>query len=705
MAVKDVENRNWILALFVRDDGERFLLGDGGYEFNAEQLHFAANEMANDVIEVQGNDGFMLAGQVRRPSTQEFNGYIGDSLTSKATVESMRKNFFSFFRKNFYYKVIYVFSDGSAIQRKKGFLVDAPEAKELYQIYPEYHVALNFEDINYYYYDEDDSGSEIYGKSATIPLNSVRQRGGLIWMDWETATETFTGTEIVAMGTIDGGEISDFRLLGQTEQDGTPTPNSPIPVNVVTGRQMITISGAGEQSQEFEVNLGKNLFDNSQSPVLTHSYTTTTQIDSGVKVTYSRASTSASFLWAVYIVGLAEDYLGKTLTLSASITTSEGHYTQMYIGSCNESGDSRVAHALVRSSGGDESTSWTVTSIDSNRPYICVTLYAVAGDVTSAGAYTDFTNLQLEVGATATDYVDYFEPIELCEIGDYRDYIYQSGGDWYVHKETEDVTLDGSESWGLSGSYLFYTSLTTPKTTVASPMLSDKFIWTGRSSVSQENVIYTNSYGAAVFINPTSNGSPIATTTSGWTTWLASNNITVYYVLATPTDTQITDSTLISQLDAVAGASAYAKMTKFTATSSGDLAAVMSMDLEVSTGGGVLWDEDGAEWEEGKPAYSTIAIDSIDNGYPVVTISGRTVNPVITNVTAGIVFSYNGAISESQVLVVDMMNKTALLNGTSVVGNVSGEWLYLKPGNNRITYTASNTDAPSATLEWQEIVG
>lgn len=183
MAVYNVTTACYILALFIRDDGERFLLGNGVYEFKEKQLHFAANTLANDVIEVQGNDGYLLAGQVRRPGAQSFDGYVGDSSMDKPTIEKYRRDFFQFFRKRHFYKVVYVFPDGSAIQRKRGFLVDDPTVQELYQIYPEYHVALNFEDVNYYSYSEDESGEEIYSKEAVIHLSFIKATGGLVWDD------------------------------------------------------------------------------------------------------------------------------------------------------------------------------------------------------------------------------------------------------------------------------------------------------------------------------------------------------------------------------------------------------------------------------------------------------------------------------------------------------------------------------------------
>ena len=181
MNLDQITSQGFILALFIRDDGERFLLGSGAYEFNEKQLHFTANSYANDIIEVQGNDGVFLAGQVRRATTQSFDGYIGDATVPRTTVENYRKDFITFFRKNFYYKVVYVFNDGTAIQRQKGFIVDAPEVKELYQKFPEYHIGMNFEDVNYYVYLEDSAGNEIYGKSAIIPLSAVPSDGGLIW--------------------------------------------------------------------------------------------------------------------------------------------------------------------------------------------------------------------------------------------------------------------------------------------------------------------------------------------------------------------------------------------------------------------------------------------------------------------------------------------------------------------------------------------
>lgn len=179
--MKGVTPRCWILALFIRDDGQRLLLGDGAYEFNQKQQHFAANKISSTVVTVQGNDGVLLAGQTLQASNQKFEGYIGDAAMSKEEVENYRRQFINFFRKNTYYEVVYIMPNGGAVKRQRGFLATAPSVEELWQIHPEYSVSLNFEDVNYYKYEEDDTtGEEVYGQTATILLyNAIT--GGFVW--------------------------------------------------------------------------------------------------------------------------------------------------------------------------------------------------------------------------------------------------------------------------------------------------------------------------------------------------------------------------------------------------------------------------------------------------------------------------------------------------------------------------------------------
>lgn len=178
----NLDSKCYIIALFIRDDGVRLRLGDGVYEFIEKQLHFTSDKIANTTVDVQGGNGVLLAGQVRRANTQTFKGYVGDSGMSKAEIQTARREFINFFQEQHYFEVIYVMPDGSAIKRQRGFLVNAPEVKDLWQIFPQYSVGLGFEDVNYYRYNEDDEGNELYGQEALLPLYNA-PTGGYEWDD------------------------------------------------------------------------------------------------------------------------------------------------------------------------------------------------------------------------------------------------------------------------------------------------------------------------------------------------------------------------------------------------------------------------------------------------------------------------------------------------------------------------------------------
>lgn len=56
------------------------------------------------------------------------------------------------------------------------------------------------------------------------------------------------------------------------------------------------------------------------------------------------------------------------------------------------------------------------------------------------------TDFQIEKGSTATPYSPYFTPIELCKIGDYKDRIYKSGGKWYLENKHSKIDSYNGET-------------------------------------------------------------------------------------------------------------------------------------------------------------------------------------------------------------------------------------------------------------------
>lgn len=226
MNLDQITTKCFILALFIRDDGERLLLGDGYYDFNQKLQHFQANTIANDVVEIQGDNGQLLAGQVMRSGAQKFEGYIGDATTNRQIIEQKRSDFMAFFRIKHFYNVIYIFPDGTAIQRQRGYLTDAPTIPEIFQKFPEYSVALNFEDANYYEYAEDEHGDEIYAHIAELAL-AGGATGGLVWdaigavtngITW-SGIQTAQGEYITITNDLDiPAKLASVEMLGKAEQ-------------------------------------------------------------------------------------------------------------------------------------------------------------------------------------------------------------------------------------------------------------------------------------------------------------------------------------------------------------------------------------------------------------------------------------------------------------------------------------------------------
>jgi len=197
----------------------------------------------------------------------------------------------------------------------------------------------------------------------------------------------------------------------------------------------------------------------------------------------------------------------------------------------------------------DANTTTTATSItfttSATTNYILV----------SARNLEQATKVQLEKGFQATSFAPYFTPIELAKVGTYQDYIWNDGGTWKIHKSTAVAVLDGTENWAESGStherFVIGSAQTTfsllAKGTPSYKSKCDYFkfqeggtAWTGIGRCGFD--------GLGTFWCMISGMSSLA----DFKTWLGTNNVRVYYPLATPTDTEITDETLRAQLNFLA---------------------------------------------------------------------------------------------------------------------------------------------------------
>jgi len=358
-------------------------------------------------------------------------------------------------------------------------------------------------------------------------------------------------------------EWCDANLSYEPYVGGTASPNPDYPqdIQVVTGTQTITISDGGGNTQTFPVDLtSKNLFNYADTSVVAAAVTVGD--DGWVTVTYDNSAGAS----AVYC-----QYYTHTLPL----TTSTNYKVFAEIQSVTGAG---LLVPITGHATGQFTADWNLNfnSIASGNTYAEVrqTKSDFSGTaaslrtlvVFSAGASGSVTfRLSLLADTTVTpqtfQYQQYYT-YELVKIGDYQDYIYKSGDDWYVHKENGKVQFNGDESmvyWRAIGDdyYQYYTaaysSLFTGLPRATELALCSHFQYVGVTNGSNEyNSIFFNASGGSTL----SNGNVTftiqnITSQNDMKAWLASNKPILYYQLATATDTQITDSTLIAQLNAV----------------------------------------------------------------------------------------------------------------------------------------------------------
>ena len=123
-------------------------------------------------------------------------------------------------------------------------------------------------------------------------------------------------------------------------------------------------------------------------------------------------------------------------------------------------------------------------------------------------------------------------------------------------------------------------------------------------------------------------------------------------------------------------------------------------------GGGVTWP---IAWTPVIWAPGTLAQTVINNGnvviYPKITLTGAATNPTITNTTTGQFFTIQGlTTSAGDVIVIDMLNRTVLLNGGYILTYVllTSSWWALLAGSNSITLTTNNSaDTVTGVISWR----
>ena len=312
------------------------------------------------------------------------------------------------------------------------------------------------------------------------------------------------------------------------------------------------------QGQEFEVNLGKNLFNGI--------------LENG---SYYTLASLGNRLYNTVTIPLT---IGEQYTISLT-----GDSQNLFRFAVNM--DSQPLYKASQVGGTlDYDSGWKNGSFSFTATYPYMGLVVSRQDNGDL-APSDLSDcgIQLECGSTATSYAPYFTPIELAKIGNYQDRIYKDSGKWYVEKQVGKVVFDGTENWqvGYTGTPNFMYVLSNvggdakPSSGQISRLLKSNYGTDG-------NVGATNTDEGMLIIVSTAQlrvryGSEMSI--SDWKAKLASNNMNFYYALETPTTTEITNSALKTQLDAILQAQLYKGVNNIS-TSSANQPAILELSYE-----------------------------------------------------------------------------------------------------------------------------
>jgi len=272
--------------------------------------------------------------------------------------------------------------------------------------------------------------------------------------------------------------------------------------------------------------------------------------------------------------GSAISHVGFTADNKTFTTESE-----CYLDIRRQGNSETLSFSKIQLEEGSTATSYEpyVGGTASPNPDYPQTIHNVTGNIN--------THIENEDGTEEQNISIALGNIELNKIPDtdIQDSVYKRNGKWYLHKEAMKRVFDGTESgWSYnatsSGNFRFYMNTDigikdpeNSETTLVAKIVSDKFkavsmgnTWSGKTGISilHSGTQYTYARLCMCYVSNETNG------TTKFKAWLDEERPIVLYPMREPTDTEITDTTLINQLEAYLQAYSYINETNISATSS-----------------------------------------------------------------------------------------------------------------------------------------
>ena len=300
-------------------------------------------------------------------------------------------------------------------------------------------------------------------------------------------------------------------------------------------------------------------------------------------------------------------------------------------------------------------------------------------NVETAITLQDILNsLQIEKGLKSNTYTPYgTTPIELNKIGTYQDYIYKENDKWYLHKETGKYTFTGDETFNLQNSNKRIHIIN------ANNQLGDILKTTGGSGIlygmysnkleeKTAGQTWSGIQGISYDYNSGANQEDIDISINGLTTIeqykSAINGITMCFILNTPTNTEITYTPLIEQLESIKNAMSKEGTTNVNQVNND---APFIITASVLSGS------------------NSVVVNNKGNIYskPIMTIYGS--GNIGVYLSDSQIFSIN--LGDEEYITLDTANMEAYKVGVLKNRLVSGDYnsFKLETGNNTISFTGN----------------
>jgi len=354
------------------------------------------------------------------------------------------------------------------------------------------------------------------------------------------------------------------------------------------------------QEQSYDISLGKNLLSlNSTFERVYPSSLSYMQELNSVEITASSTTGTQYVRYIVEVPDASQIYYLSCKAKKIVIGTDGGPRIQVTTyGSDDQSAWTNLSTGGMAVAEPTQNQEYTLGRALSGYKYYRIAFYNNVNTPVTLGEKTAYYDIQLEEGSEQTSFVPYTtQVVELLKLDTYRDKIFKNTPDsdyydptltegaWYKREEVGKKTYTGNETWGVNKSpdsstgimryNYFYTSdidnIVQPRLQDTPIILSNLF-----TAKPMHEMFYFGSTGDGICIAD-NRGDPLIyirmpdiesthETVEYFTTWLSTNPTTIYYPHVTPVNVQITDETLIAQLETLKTASAYEGRTHILST-------------------------------------------------------------------------------------------------------------------------------------------